>query len=192
LNHFIYDISEVEVGVWIGAKRNLEYDIEFVTDGDLNVTSIENNEIFITQETDKRCKFLWNNGSCVDYSNWDVGRPTDEIKNVCVKMKSPYSGEFAQTFDSNQDTKKGKWTDVTCAEVNYFVCEKLQKWSHPQLQKAFLDVRKRFEDFSENIRNQLSISQILLENTMSELELTKNELQNAQAQLVNLQQNPGK
>jgi hypothetical protein len=55
-----------------------------------------------------------------------------------------------------------------------------------------LDVRKRFEDFSENIRNQLSISQILLENTMSELELTKNELQNAQAQLVNLQQNPGK
>uniref|UniRef100_A0A6P7GX27 Uncharacterized protein LOC114341759 n=1 Tax=Diabrotica virgifera virgifera TaxID=50390 RepID=A0A6P7GX27_DIAVI len=43
----------------------------------------------------------------MDYTNWQSGRPQEELKNGCIQMN-----------------EKGQWIDVNCDKESLFICER--------------------------------------------------------------------
>jgi hypothetical protein len=164
LTKFVFDTSGVKVNVWIGARRLPE-----------NVN-----------------EFVWNDGSVIDFTNWVEGGPTEEIGRDCVEMQSRFTRKFSNISDSNLRGINGKWRDVTCESVNYVICQKLQAWSFPKLQQAFLDARKELKDLLEIVTKQLSDTKNQLTNTQNELHDTTIRLSYAENKIEDSRMNPGK
>ena len=71
LTKFVFETSGVVNSVWIGAKRRPE-----------NST-----------------KFVWNDGSDIEFDNWAEGSPTEESRRGCVEMQSEFSKQFSNMSD---------------------------------------------------------------------------------------------
>ncbi len=70
----------------------------------------------------------------------------------------------------------GKWKDITCANGNWILCQKLQMWSFPQLQKYCLDLRNELKD----TKLQMSQLEIEFQNTKNDLKETASDLSDTQ------------
>jgi hypothetical protein len=91
------------------------------------------------RKTDNETIFEWNDGSELEYNNWAQGYPTSNTGRKCVQIQSEYS--FKNSTNLIESSTEGKWADIPCERNNLVVCEKLQIWSFPQLQKTLLDIR---------------------------------------------------
>ncbi len=160
LTKFVFNTSDSNK-VWIGAKRRPENGTEFV----------------------------WNDGSIIDFDNWAEGSPTEETKRDCVEMQSEFSKQFSNMSDLDQRAINGKWNDVTCNIGNWVLCQKLQTWSFPLLQKIFLDSRKELQNSLNDVTNQLSDTKNDLTITKNELTTTKNNLINTNNELTTTKNN---
>jgi hypothetical protein len=78
-------------------------------------------------------KFKWVDDSDLSFTNWAGGSPQNETGYDCVQMIPDISS-------------MGKWINEPCGKKNLVVCQKMQNWSIPLLQKALLDARKFFTD----------------------------------------------
>ncbi|CAK9251863.1 unnamed protein product [Sphagnum jensenii] len=148
LTKFVFDTSEVETNVWIGAKRR----------------------------PDNGNQFVWNDGSVIEFTNWAEGSPSDQVKKECVLMRSQYTRGLSNIAKFDTLTINGKWGDVTCETTNWVLCQKLQTWSFPQLQKKLLDIKKELKDSLENVTKQLDNTKNQLEDTRNQLRDVRNEL----------------
>ncbi len=111
----VFDTFGIGDSVWIGAKR------------------IENSK-----------HFVWTDNSNVEFTYWSDGFPTEETGDDCVRMRSEWTK--VSTDSSNDKPGTGRWANVNCNKTRSVVlCQKLQFWSFPQLQKSFLDVRKNLQ-----------------------------------------------
>ncbi len=128
--------------------------------------------------------FVWNDGSVIDFDNWAEGSPTEETKRSCVAMQSEFSKKLSNMSDLDQRAINGKWKDVTCDTGNWVLCQKLQTWSFPQLQKTFLDSRKELQNSLNDVTKQLNDTRNQLDNTINDLTTTKNELTNTKNELT--------
>ena len=65
--------------------------------------------MFLFSAVDKH-EFLWNDGQALDYTNWKVGEPNNELDSEnCVRlMPSEY----------------GKWEDTGCFYYSQLVCKR--------------------------------------------------------------------
>jgi hypothetical protein len=88
--------------------------------------------------------FKWDDDSDIDFSNWAGNSPSDDLGKGCAQMQS------------SDSPNSGQWIDSSCDRQNMIVCQKLQIWTFPGLQKTFLDSRRkaedRYEEFRERIR----------------------------------------
>jgi hypothetical protein len=92
-------------------------------------------------------------------------------------MQSKYY--FKNSTNLSKSGNEGKWNDVPCGKLNLVLCEKLQFWSFPQMQKTLLAVRKELSD----TRNQLNDTRNQLVNTTNQLSDTRNQLNDTRNQL---------
>jgi len=82
-------------------------------------------------------KFGWQDGTSYTpfaYTNWSPNFPSDISGRDCVQMVS--------RLTKANDLSDGLWRDVTCGLQNYYVCQKLPKWSPSKLQETLITVRK--------------------------------------------------
>jgi hypothetical protein len=136
---------------------------QFLNEYIFNISGAENNIWLGAEKIGDENEFLWNDGSSLDYSNWAEGSPTDDLRRNCLTMLSGF------TYGNSQI---GKWKDITCANGNWILCQKLQMWSFPQLQKNFLDSRNELKD----TKLQMSKLEIEFQNTKNDLNETKKDL----------------
>lgn len=133
--------SSYSNNAWIGAKRRLGSETEFD----------------------------WSDGSPVQaYTNWEVGRPSTEVRKPCVQMQSRISRGISDM----------KWSDSGCTTGDWFICQKLQPWPFDYLQRAILAIRRQMEYNVNSITNQM-------------IDLTT-KLNVANTELKYLQDNPSK
>jgi hypothetical protein len=145
---------------------------QFLTEYIFNISGAENNIWLGAERIGDENEFLWNDGSSLDYSNWAEGSPTNDSRRNCLIILSGLAYGNSQI---------GKWKDITCASGNWILCQKLQIWSFPQLQKSFLDSRNEFKD----TKLRLSKVEIECQNTKNELEKTASDLSEAKHKLTN-------
>ncbi len=48
--------------------------------------------------------------------------------------------------EKTSTNQNGEWKDISCEVGNYFVCEKLQYWSVPKIQKTLLNARRELRE----------------------------------------------
>lgn len=159
LAEFVFETSGVESNVWIGGKR----------------IKNENN-------------FVWEDGSLLQFTNWDEGSPSEQTGNECIEMQS-YHNRDAAGNDSKLQSSNGLWKDVRCGVENYVVCEKLQLWfcSCFQIRRELRNVRTELRDFRKESEQSLDGVQNLLEGQQSQLEGQQNQLEGLKNQLEGLQ-----
>ncbi len=124
LTKYLFDLQNVKETVWIGAKR----------------------------QQGNSSRFLWHDGSEINFSNWAEGNPIDETERECVEMRSKFGSIFSNVSELYEDNINGRWFNVPCDKNSLVICQKLQTWSFPQLQKTFLDARKELRDSLNNLR----------------------------------------
>jgi len=120
LERYLFETSGVLDSVWISAKR----------------------------KSDNETKFEWNDGSELEYKNWIEGYPSSNINRKCTQMQSDYNPKNLTNFVT-ESSNEGKWIDVPCEKTNLVLCEKLQNWSFPQLQKKISGLKKGTERYQK-------------------------------------------
>jgi hypothetical protein len=150
---------------------------QFLNDYIFNISGAENNVWLGAERVGEKNEFMWNDGSSLDYNNWVEGSPTNDSRRNCLVMQS------AITYRSDDI---GKWKDITCANGNWILCQKLQMWSFPQLQKSFLDSRNLLKETRERLEDnehQLSETKYELSAAKNEIQITKDELRDTKKNL---------
>lgn len=155
LSEYIFNYSDSN-NVWIGAER---------TPG-------------------SSTEFEWIDGSAIQhFTNWAIGRPSDDIRRSCVQMQSNLSR-------LNSDME---WVDISCTIGNWFICQELQTWSPQRIQQAILDARRE----KQHLTNQLDLAKIRLKdlqetftiqmaNVTNQLDAAKIERSNFTRQMINV------
>lgn len=139
----------------------------------------EENNVWIGAERrpGSSSEFNWNDGSPVmRYTNWGIGRPSDDVRRPCVLMQSELLRGFSDM----------SWTDISCAAGSWFICQKLQSWSLEHFQQAILTTRREMQHSVESFTNQMTD----IKNQLNDLR--DNQMINMRAQLKDLQDNPSK
>ena len=75
---------------------------------------------------------------------------------------------------------------MTCEMVYYVICQKMQTWSIPQLQKTILDVRENLQNSLHDVRSELNDTRSDLLNTTIKLNNTITELNNTRDELIRI------
>jgi hypothetical protein len=83
-------------------------------------------------------KFSWQDGSPLSYANWTKGSPRN-VPDTCIEIDST-----PQTI--------GAWIDISCTKKNLVVCQKMQTWSIPVIQKKSCRNKKRTKGFNYRIK----------------------------------------
>lgn len=125
-----------------------------------NVSQFNNVWIGATRRPDSSSEFVWDDGSSVQrYTNWGIGRPTEDDRRLCVLMQSEWSREFSDM----------KWTDISCAGGNWFICEKLQSWSLEHFQQNILTTRRELADVKSQLKDLRDNQMIDMRNQLQDL-----------------------
>jgi hypothetical protein len=93
ITQLVFGQLNSKIHIWIGAKR-----VENGTD------------------------FVWNDGTPLDYENWNVNRPSDDEEKRRVIIESNSTNKF----NNPEEFATGKWMDISCETGNYIFCQKLQ------------------------------------------------------------------
>ena len=101
--------------------------------------------VWIGAKRDNNNRFVWNDGSDIEFSNWAENRPSGDLNNRCAQMLP------------NDSLSSGQWIDTSCERQSLITCEKLQIWTFPDLQKAFLESRRRSDQKINDLNELLKV-----------------------------------
>src|SRR5699024_6798771 len=105
-------------------------------------------------------QYLWLDNSSLVFTNWE--QPPRNKANYCLEMEA-------------DESRRGKWIGEPCDKENLVVCQHDQPWSNEKLQKALLDVEKRFQERLQWVKKENSDLKNRLEELVHDLEHSKNQ-----------------
>ncbi|KAG4070057.1 hypothetical protein HA402_013717 [Bradysia odoriphaga] len=137
-------IISVPTLVTIRSAAEQKFLVEYITNAS------EHNNVWLGAERrpGSSSEFDWNDGSPVmRYTNWGIGRPSNDIRRPCVLMQSELLGGGFSDM---------KWIDISCGAGSWFICQKFQTWSLRHYQEAILTARIELQNTVDSFTNQMT------------------------------------
>lgn len=96
--------------------------------------------------------FHWQSSSeFLQYSNWDVNRPTSNPDRGCIELQTAASRTSDNFTTDSRSTDLGRWEDVTCEKGNWVICQKMPSMTPSDVVVAL----RTLDDEGDNLAQQV-------------------------------------